>query len=102
MLIRILLNFFVKGGRKSVVEKLKTNSKAVVSLTLGILSILIPAMGMLLGIIGIIFSKIAKEEIENTNEAGSGLATSGMVCSIVGAVIQLFLVLVGILSFHSI
>ncbi|WP_078546852.1 DUF4190 domain-containing protein [Litchfieldia alkalitelluris] len=54
-----------------------------------------------LGIIGIIFSKKAKAEIQNKNEEGSGLATTGMVCSIVGVVIQLFFVLVGVLSFYS-
>ncbi|MFC0561524.1 DUF4190 domain-containing protein [Halalkalibacter alkalisediminis] len=81
-------------------EKAKTNSKAVVALTLGILSILIPIMGILLGIIGMIFSVKAKKEIEKTNEDGSGIATSGMICSIVGVIIQFILVFVGLISFY--
>ncbi len=84
-----------------MVEKAKTNSKAVVALTLGILSIFIPVVGILLGIIGITFSVIAKKEIEKTNEDGRNFATSGMICSVVGVIIQLFFVVVGIVSFYS-
>ncbi|WP_100372256.1 DUF4190 domain-containing protein [Bacillus sp. FJAT-45037] len=84
-----------------MVEKSKTNTKAIVSLTLGILSILIPTMGIVVGVLGIVFSKIAKKEIENSNDVGIGLAKSGMICSIVGIVIQLFLILVGFLFVFS-
>ncbi len=85
-------------------EKSKVNGKAVASLSLGILSILIPVLGVLLGIVGIVFSKKAQSEIKLSNEDGRVLAISGMICSIVGLVIQLFfvfLILLGVLSFYS-
>ncbi|WNF38333.1 DUF4190 domain-containing protein [Bacillaceae bacterium IKA-2] len=84
-----------------MVEKANTNRKAVEALTLGILSIFIPVVGILLGIIGITFSVIAKKEIEKTNEDGRSFATSGMICSLVGISIQLFFVVLGIVSFYS-
>jgi hypothetical protein len=64
-----------------MVEKARTNSKSVASLTLGILSIIIPTIGLVLGIIGIgiVISRMSKREIEKTNENGRGLATSGNV-----------------------
>jgi hypothetical protein len=84
-----------------MVEKTQTNnSKSVVSLTLGILSILIPHIGLILGVIGIVVSRKATKEIVKTDEGGSGLATSGLICSVVGIIIQLFLV-VSIIAFYS-
>lgn len=84
-----------------MVEKTQiNNSKSVVSLTLGILSILIPHIGLILGVIGIVVSRKATKEIVKTDEGGSGLATSGLICSVVGIIIQLFLV-VSIIAFYS-
>lgn len=82
-----------------MVGKTQTNnSKSVISLTLGILSILIPYIGLILGVIGVVVSRKATKEIVKTDEGGSGLATSGLICSVVGIIIQLFL---GIISFYS-
>lgn len=81
-----------------MVEQSKTNGKAVSSLTFGILSILIPFIGFILGIIGILLSLKSTKDIQMTDETGGALAVSGLVCSIVGIVIQLF-VLLGIISF---
>lgn len=78
----------------------KTNSNAIVTLTLGILSIVIPLLGFVLGIIGIILYRKGKKEMDETNEIGKGLAVSGLICSVVGIFIQL-LVIIGILSFVS-
>jgi len=84
-----------------MVEKTQTNnSKSVISLTLGILSILIPHIGLILGVMGIVVSRKATKEIVKTDEGGSGLATSGLICSVVGIIIQLFLV-VSIIAFYS-
>ncbi|ALC85216.1 hypothetical protein AM499_04830 [Bacillus sp. FJAT-22090] len=84
-----------------MVEKTQTNnSKSVISLTLGILSILIPYIGLILGVIGVVVSRRATKEIVKTDEGGSGLATSGLICSVVGFIIQLFLV-VSIIAFYS-
>ena len=83
-----------------MVGKTQTNSNAVISLTLGILSILIPLIGLILGIVGVVFSRKALKEIKETSENGRGLATSGLICSVVGIVIQLFGFLTFILFFN--
>lgn len=84
-----------------MVEKTKTNSNSVISLTMGILSILIPIIGLVLGIIGVVASRKAIREIEKTSEDGRGLATSGLICSSVGIVIQLLGVL-GFIAYYSV
>jgi hypothetical protein len=83
-----------------MVEKTQTNSNSVISLTLGTLSILIPFLGVILGVIGIMFSRIALNEIRETNENGLGLATAGLICSVVGVITQLFGVL-GLILFNA-
>ncbi|WP_077356841.1 DUF4190 domain-containing protein [Virgibacillus halodenitrificans] len=78
-----------------------TNSKAIGSLLLGILSIMIPFIGLVLGIIGIIFARIAKKQLTKTNENGRGLAISGFICSVIGIIIQLFIIL-SLITYYSI
>lgn len=73
-------------------RKLETNSSSIVTLTLGILSILIPFLGLILGIIGIVVYRKARKEMALTGEGGKGLAISGLICSIVGILSQLFMV----------
>ncbi|KAB7672048.1 DUF4190 domain-containing protein [Bacillus sp. B1-b2] len=70
-----------------------TNSKSIYSLTLGILSIIVPYIGLILGIIGLIFASKSIKEIESYKQEGRGLATSGKVCSIVGICLQVLLLL---------
>ena len=81
-------------------EKKQTNNSSVISLTVGVLSLLIPFIGLVLGIIGIVFSRKAVKQIEKTNENGRGLATSGLICNIVGLIIQVFGVL-GYVAYFS-
>ncbi len=78
--------------------KPQVNTTSIVSLTLGVLSIFIPIIGFITGIIGIILYKKASNEIAATNQGGKGLAISGLICSIVGVVSQLLFVL-GIITF---
>ncbi|MDX1807464.1 MAG: DUF4190 domain-containing protein [Paenisporosarcina sp.] len=73
-------------------ERSQTNSKSVISLTLGIISIVIPIIGLVIGIIGVVVSRKAAKEIAFSNESGSGFATAGLVCSVVGIVLQTFIV----------
>ncbi len=82
-------------------KKNETNNKAIVSVIFGILSIVIPFIGLILGVIGIIFSRKATIEIIQTNQNGRVLATLSMICSVIGIVIQL-LGTIGLLSFMSI
>lgn len=81
-------------------RRLVTNSNSVVALTLGILSILVPFLGFILGIIGIVFYYKAKNEIALTGEGGQGFAVSGMICSILGIFLQIITVL-GFLAFST-
>ncbi|RHW43106.1 DUF4190 domain-containing protein [Neobacillus notoginsengisoli] len=74
-------------------EKNQTNTNAVISLTVGILSLFIPFIGVILGVIGIVCSRKAVKQMNQTNENGRGLATAGFICSIVGIILQLFVVL---------
>ena len=61
------------------------NSKAVVALVLGILSIVLALLywwaGVILGIIGIVLGAKARKETP------CGMATAGFVCSIIGLVL---------------
>jgi len=82
-------------------ENIETNNNSVISLTVGILSLFIPFLGLILGVIGIVYSRIAFKQINKTNGKGTGLATAGLICSIVGVIIQLFMVL-GYVAFFSI
>lgn len=76
----------------------KTNNKSIVSLTLGILAIIVPYIGIILGIIGIFISSKSIIEIERLNERGKGLAITGRVCSIVGICFQFLLIILLLLS----
>ncbi|NHM34039.1 DUF4190 domain-containing protein [Neobacillus terrae] len=82
-------------------EKNQTNNSSVISLTVGILSLFIPFIGLILSIIGIVFSRKAIKQINQTNENGRGLATAGLICSIVGLILQLLMVL-GYVAFFSV
>lgn len=81
--------------------KTKTSSHSVISLSVGILSIILPFLGLVLGVIGIVIARKALKEIVKTSDIGGGLATSGLICSSVGFIIQLFGVL-GIIAFYSV
>ena len=81
-------------------EKAQTNSNSVISLTLGILSILIPFIGLVLGGIGVIVSRKATKQIVLSNEGGRGLAISGLICSGVGILIQ-SLTLLGLVTYYT-
>ena len=76
------------------------NTKSIISLTLGILSLFIPFIGMILGVIGIVMYKKASNEMTHTQQDGKGLAVSGLICSIVGIFIQI-LPIIGLISFLS-
>lgn len=75
----------------------KTNSKSIVSLVLGILSVTIPYVGILIGIVAIIFASLAFKEIRVRMEQGRGLAIAGLVCGIIGTAIYVLLILLVLL-----
>ncbi|WP_340027354.1 DUF4190 domain-containing protein [Paenibacillus sp. FSL H7-0940] len=75
----------------------KTNSKSIVSLVLGILSVTIPYVGILMGIVAIIFASLAFKEIRVRMEQGRGLAIAGLVCGIIGTAMYVLLILLVLL-----
>ena len=75
----------------------KINNKSIYSLILRITSIVLPFIGLILGVFGIIISCKSIKEINNLKEKGLGLAKSGRVVSIVGICYQLFIILALIL-----
>lgn len=79
--------------------KTEINSKSIVSLILGILSIMIPLAGLIIGIFGLVISRNATREIVKTNESGKNLAFAGLTCSIVGIGLQAIMILFFILSY---
>lgn len=76
----------------------KTNGKSIASLVLGILSVMIPYGGFLLGILAIIFSSLSFKDIKRKNEQGKGLAVAGLVCGIVGTVLWGIIILIVVLA----
>jgi uncharacterized membrane protein len=65
------------------------NQKAITSLTLGIMSLFIPVVGLVLGILGLVFANGALKSIHDTSEESKKAAIAGKVCSIVGICIQI-------------
>ena len=78
------------------------NSKSVAALTLGVLSVAIPYLGIVLGVIGLIMASKGLREIARSGEKGRPLAIAGRICSIVGVCIQgivLAFLLLGLATF---
>lgn len=71
----------------------KTNSKSIAALVLGILSVIIPYLGFLIGIVAIVFASISLKEIKLRMEQGRGLAIAGLVCGIIGTAIYAIIIL---------
>ncbi|GAA1732904.1 DUF4190 domain-containing protein [Aeromicrobium alkaliterrae] len=79
----------------------KTNGKATASLVLGIVSFF--CFGLVTGILAIVFSRMATQEIRTSNgtQTGEGLAKAGFILGIIGVVLwaaYLLLVLTGALD----
>ncbi len=79
----------------------KTNGKAIASLVLGIVSLF--CFGLVTGILAIVFSRIATQEIaaSHGSQTGAGMAKAGFIIGIIGLVLwaaYLLLVLTGALD----
>lgn len=62
-----------------------TNGKAIASLVLGIVGVII--FGIILGPLAIVFAVLAKKEIARTGQGGNGMATAGLVLGIIAIVL---------------
>ncbi|MGE7760095.1 DUF4190 domain-containing protein [Peribacillus sp. NPDC097895] len=80
-------------------EMKTSNSKAIVALILGVLSLLIPVLGIIIGIVGLIFASKSKQEINLSGETGKGLMTAGKVCSIIGIILNVIMILIFLVFF---
>ncbi|CAH1219076.1 hypothetical protein PAECIP111890_04845 [Paenibacillus sp. JJ-223] len=80
---------------------LKTNGKSIAALVLGILSIMIPYLGFLIGIVAIIFAALALKELKVRMEQGKGLAIAGLVCGIIGTAIYAIIMLILLIVFFA-
>jgi len=69
------------------------NSKSIAGFVLGVLSIIVPYIGFLLGIVAVILSALSLKEIRVRYEQGRGLAIAGLVCGIVGTLLYAILIL---------
>lgn len=82
----------------------QTNGKSVAALVLGILSIAVPYIGFILGIIAIVLGNRARHVIDQNGESGRGLAVAGFVCGIVGLCLWgliILLIIIGLATFMS-
>ncbi|MGF7046962.1 putative membrane protein [Paenibacillus sp. DS2015] len=70
----------------------KTNGKSITALVLGVLSIILPYIGLLIGIMAIIFASLSLKELKYKNEQGRGLAVAGLVCGIVGTALYAIII----------
>ena len=83
-------NYSVEQPVEVVAEK-KSDALAVVSLVMGILSIILCCcygIGIVFGIAGIICGALAKKKGQS-----SGLSTAGLICSIVGSVFSVIAII---------
>lgn len=77
----------------------RTNGKAIAAMVLGILSLLVPYVGFILGIIAIILGVSSKKDIRRTGEAGQGMATAGFVTGIISVVLYGIIIILAIIGF---
>lgn len=75
----------------------KTDALAIVGLVMGILSIVLACclayIAIIPGIVGIVCSVISKKQ-----NGKSGMATAGLVCSIVGIVVAIAITILGVMG----
>ena len=78
-------------------ENGQVNTNAVISLTMGVLSVLFfPFIGWILGLVGLVYGNRSLRQIEDTKEKGKNLAVVGKVCSIVGIALGLLSIIIAV------
>ncbi|WP_141603728.1 DUF4190 domain-containing protein [Terrilactibacillus laevilacticus] len=78
---------------------MKSHYYAIASFTLGILSIFIPILGLILAVLGLIFTYRSIKMAKEMRQPLSGLSIAGFICSLVGFVVQSFVVLMMVSSY---
>ncbi len=77
------------------------NGKSIAGLVLGVLSIIVPYIGFLLGIVAVILSALSLKEIRIRYEQGRGLAIAGLVCGIVSTLLYAILILFFVIFIYA-
>lgn len=87
-------------GAKGSVYRQAMNEKAVISFTLGILSIIFIWLFLfaspVMGVVGIVFGVQGRREGKKTIFGGNGMAAAGLVCSIAGLAVSIAKIFYGI------
>jgi hypothetical protein len=77
------------------------NGKSIAGFVLGVLSIIVPYIGFLLGIVAVILSALSLKEIRIRYEQGRGLAIAGLVCGIVGTLLYAIFILFFVIFIYA-
>ncbi|MCF8012040.1 MAG: DUF4190 domain-containing protein [Clostridiales bacterium] len=86
----------------NISENKVLNSKAIAALILGILSIvtlIFAGLGVILGVIGLILGIIGLKEIKHFNQEGRKMAVAGIICSSLGILLPIFLIIISYAAF---
>jgi hypothetical protein len=81
-----------------------TNGMAIASLVLGIVGLVTMVcyfIGILPGILAIVFGVLARKQIRLTGEQGSGIATAGLICGWIAAGLPTLIFLVLVIYFMA-
>jgi uncharacterized protein DUF4190/uncharacterized protein DUF1707 len=82
------------GGSPAVVPR--TNQMAVASLVCGIGQIF---FWFVAGVPAIVFGHVARRQIRQTGEAGSGMATAGLIMGYIGVLVPLIVLIAAVAAF---
>lgn len=85
----------------SYIPPRRTNTKSITALVLGILSLVVPYVGFIIGIVAIIISRVAAKEIKQRGEDGSGMALAGLICGIVGTAFYAIIIIILVIGFFA-
>ncbi len=81
----------VATGKSTIADQNKTNTLAIVGFVLS----------FLVAIAGLICSVIARKQIRESGEKGMGLATAGMIISIISLVLEFISIIIYIVTFAA-
>lgn len=89
-----------QGSQNQQQQPPVNNGSAIAALVLGILSVVIPYVGFIIGIIAIVISSKALKQIPPHAPGGArGMAIAGLVCGIVGSALYGLIVLLLLIAF---
>lgn len=80
----------------------QNNSKSIISIIFGILSMIVPYIGLIFGIVGIIFCTKSIREVKKTREQGKGIAITRGFLSTVGLCIQASVIFLALLGYTAV